>query len=438
MPYRPPPTPVPIDALDLSVPAHCGFSEHPNRSQQPTERFSVDLDQEAKLLIAFLDSVFGSRVKMGWSWYSERQMVLSPLWLDRLIDPQNAEQLLGRYSRFLQLKARYPTHFLVPTLDIELVWQSHMLRPDYYWQDLGRLGMAVGDHQLLLGLYESNVKKEALRRTALLWEDMFGEPYLLPYVDEAVDLEESRAAWDGQAPVDSVDYSAVINEAFSSLHPDQQQVAIPAHLAQEQPKPALRMMLEMAYSHRVVVQKSPRSHAPNLTSLRACDVVKDYEWFSNLAEDLRGRGGHADLPRVRKGYERFLFLLSKHGEAVASFFHPSYEIDVMWHAHMLRPHIYQADTRRLVGFDVVHLPWPKPGDQMMEDGVRSQQIWDALYPAETLEVLPKSLSPPPRPRPRPRDASTGAEIETALAAHEREIVDHLVDRANDARRRLRQ
>jgi hypothetical protein len=35
---------------------------------------------------------------------------------------------LWRYARFMQLKADHADRFLVPTTEIEYVWQSHLLR----------------------------------------------------------------------------------------------------------------------------------------------------------------------------------------------------------------------------------------------------------------------------------------------------------------------
>jgi len=39
----------------------------------------------------------------------------------------------------MQLKAKYPDLQLIPTFDIELVWQSHLIRPSMYASDLERL-----------------------------------------------------------------------------------------------------------------------------------------------------------------------------------------------------------------------------------------------------------------------------------------------------------
>jgi hypothetical protein len=52
---------------------------------------------------------------------------------------QLAPKMIERYHKFLQLKVKYPELLLIPTLDIELVWQSHLIRPSVYANDLDRL-----------------------------------------------------------------------------------------------------------------------------------------------------------------------------------------------------------------------------------------------------------------------------------------------------------
>ena len=58
--------------------------------------------------------------------------------------------MITRYYRFMQLKATNPAHvLLIPTMDIEMIWQTHLLRPQMYEQDCLRLFHRVIDHSLL-------------------------------------------------------------------------------------------------------------------------------------------------------------------------------------------------------------------------------------------------------------------------------------------------
>ncbi len=42
-------------------------------------------------------------------------------------EPWFLERAAGRYRRFLALRRRHPTQFLVPTYDIDVVWHAHMV-----------------------------------------------------------------------------------------------------------------------------------------------------------------------------------------------------------------------------------------------------------------------------------------------------------------------
>ncbi|CAF4241372.1 unnamed protein product, partial [Rotaria sordida] len=70
------------------------------------------------------------------------------------------KQIIIRYYRFMQLKASHPANLLlVPTLDIEIVWQTHLLRPEIY---------QAND-------IEDFLKEQAFRDTCQFYEQRFGE-----------------------------------------------------------------------------------------------------------------------------------------------------------------------------------------------------------------------------------------------------------------------
>ncbi|CAF0941090.1 unnamed protein product [Rotaria sordida] len=93
--------------------------------------------------------------------------------------------MITRYYRFMQLKASHPPNLLlIPTLDIELVWQTHLLRPKMYKVDCLRLFGRVIDRSLLMTEVEQFFKEQALRDTCQLYEQHFGEQYCpLPPTD---------------------------------------------------------------------------------------------------------------------------------------------------------------------------------------------------------------------------------------------------------------
>ncbi|CAN0620189.1 conserved protein of unknown function [Burkholderia multivorans] len=100
-----------------------------------------------------------------------------------------ARQALLRYQRFLMLVAANPGIPHAPTRDIDEMWHLHMLAPKAYHEDCMRLFGEVLDHDGGFGK-EENEKAElrvAFERTAQLWLEMYGEPYVTGSSDSMID-----------------------------------------------------------------------------------------------------------------------------------------------------------------------------------------------------------------------------------------------------------
>jgi Glycine-rich domain-containing protein-like len=88
------------------------------------------------------------------------------------------KQMITRYYRFMQLKASCPNNILlIPTLDIEIIWQTHLLRPEMYREDCMRLFHRIIDHSLLTNDIEQFLKEQAFIDTCKLYKERFGEEY---------------------------------------------------------------------------------------------------------------------------------------------------------------------------------------------------------------------------------------------------------------------
>jgi hypothetical protein len=114
MRYHPPSPPVRSPHIVSEPTPVGGFTEHPDSNMQElVTDFSVpDFRRAAKNLFQFeqeLTRLFSSPLHKS----------LFPI-------------ALARYHKFMRLKAKYPNTFLVPTADIEMVWQSHLIRPSLY------------------------------------------------------------------------------------------------------------------------------------------------------------------------------------------------------------------------------------------------------------------------------------------------------------------
>ena len=78
----------------------------------------------------------------------------------------------------MQLKASHPSNMLlIPTLDIEIVWQTHVLRPAVYEADCIRLFRRVIDHSLLTSDIQTFLREQAFRDTCQLYEQRYSEQY---------------------------------------------------------------------------------------------------------------------------------------------------------------------------------------------------------------------------------------------------------------------
>ncbi|CAF3671234.1 unnamed protein product [Rotaria sp. Silwood1] len=143
-----------------------GFKQHPNELATISIEISVDLDKTTRELKSLLEKA--SHFQAEWR-------------------PSSIiKQMITRYYRFMQLKASCPTStLLIPTLDIEIIWQTHLLQPQMYREDCLRLFHRVIDHSLLANEMEQFLKKQAFIDTCKLYEGRFREQYCpLPKSDE--------------------------------------------------------------------------------------------------------------------------------------------------------------------------------------------------------------------------------------------------------------
>ena len=88
----------------------------------------------------------------------------------------------------MQLKSSYPNNILlIPTLDIEIIWQTHLLRPTMYRDDCMRLFHKIIDHSLLTNDLEQFLKEQAFIDTCQLYEQRYKEEYCpLPQAKEPI------------------------------------------------------------------------------------------------------------------------------------------------------------------------------------------------------------------------------------------------------------
>lgn len=250
-----------------------------------------------------------------------------------------SESALIRYRMFLFLKQTHPNVWLVPTVDIEFCWLTHIFRTQTYWKDMTALGINP-KHSICLQSYgQVATFSQAICATANLWNKTFGEsryPYLPPGTDTSIKI------W-------KVETKSILEDA--SVYQDKPYSFFPAMGAKVSVPP-------------------PQVDLP-LISIRHQDIAADLKWFPELEQgfkDLVSNEYFHDRYRmcdvfikkqVIPSYERFLDLSNRHGgDEVKKSPAPPYVLDLVWHAHQLDPVRYKNDCMSLFGCEFWHDPWP--------------------------------------------------------------------------------
>ncbi|CAF1191693.1 unnamed protein product [Adineta steineri] len=276
--------------------------------------------------------------------------------------------MITRYYRFMRLKASHPTNILlIPTMDIEIVWQTHLLRPEMYQADCLRLFRRVIDHSLLITDIQKMLKDQAFQDTCQLYEKTYGEQYCsLPAND---DKQESAS--------NMFRFSSNMNRRSNPTY---------------------------TYWDKTQCKFStqPLKDYENPFSFTEADIILDMSWLDsckhfmrNALDNTPGEAYDPDecfdidlekeaIKRLTKSYERFLYMAAKYPlEKSNGFVPPTYAIDIIWHSHMQEPLNYRADCIRFVGYVVNHAPWPMIEDDIMKKtSDRSDDIWKNEFQAD--------------------------------------------------------
>lgn len=271
------------------------------------------------------------------------------------------EQMILRYYRFLQLKAWYPNDRLISTLDIEIIWQTHLIRPQMYRDDCYRLFHRIIDHSLIIDDNEDQCKEERFNRTCSLYEQHFGEQYCSLISSD----DDENNTWIGKQSV---------------LH--NIRCSIPA------------------YSYWDKTQFEFSSNLPNdyknPFSFVETDITLDSYWFQLYFSDVYEVGLtimiinaysqenalHLALKQLNQSYKRFLYLGAKYSTVSEhNFIHPTYAIDIIWHAHMQEPLKYADDCQHLLGRLIDHVPWSSSitANQITESNMQMNEIWQKEF-----------------------------------------------------------
>ncbi|GAB1206069.1 hypothetical protein APSETT445_004750 [Aspergillus pseudonomiae] len=141
------------------------------------------------------------------------------LWIRSPAVEGTLRRAIDRYDKFLQLFRDYPTTTLVPTLDVDLVWHTHLSNPEQYRTSLNARAGRMISHDDKLGKSFLDIR---FNRTHDLFQVAFGQQYnvCLCWDCEAVtSAMEAFAANDDMDILDDIDCDAdsIVKEVENDL-----------------------------------------------------------------------------------------------------------------------------------------------------------------------------------------------------------------------------
>jgi len=227
---------------------------------------------------------------------------------------------LVKYVMFMNLKIKYENEFILPGVDVEAVWESHLIRPEKYkvFCEVLRGGggeerKGVIGHKIEL---MDCMKVKGRERCKELWKEEYG-------------IEE---------------------ESEENL---------PVNL--ERVKEGMMKL-----------------------NLKVNEVIQDRDWLKYYREyNYAVKEDKFDLflEESVKGYYKFLGLCKENMDSDK--LEPTYPIDLMWHVHMMHPEEYGVYCREnmMVEDLLVHEPWPERFTEAeMFDGLYEiDGVWQTKY-----------------------------------------------------------
>ncbi|WAR26184.1 GRDP1-like protein, partial [Mya arenaria] len=245
------------------------------------------------------------------------------------------KKAIRRYEAFwLPLAAEHKKECLTAPWDIEWVWHCHMLAPVAYEADSrAQVGLLV-DHKLL----SEKDRTKALEKSRKYWHAKYPkEPFEIDLVYKEKVVEEQKA-------------DEKTAEATNANKP-------------QQSPPQPRSPHQSQLSRRYLRKTMSRSH-------RMISLLR-----SHASTSLSHFHDKHFLKAAQKRYQRFLFLKHQNSTEVLV---PCYDIDLMWHTHMLHPGVYKHDTTKVLGQMLVHddsVNNRAPGSTLVRADQKTRDLW---------------------------------------------------------------
>eukprot|EP01091_Cochliopodium_minus_P002894 TRINITY_DN12732_c0_g1_i1.p1 TRINITY_DN12732_c0_g1~~TRINITY_DN12732_c0_g1_i1.p1 ORF type:complete len:346 (+),score=110.49 TRINITY_DN12732_c0_g1_i1:47-1084(+) len=274
-----------------------GFTKNPSESEEILHHFTPDLHYCAQQVFQFLDRVDTIKRK-------------------GLKDRDNLKHLCKTYIQFIILQREYldkGEEMLMAPIEIELIWQSHLIRNYAYAQFCKHFfNKKLVDHCVKKMLVPEN-HKEQVERTKKAWEEKYG--FELKFENEWLRTDQSGEEYIVHVSQDSGnkeldEYVSELLEAFTSV-------------------------------------------------VSVDDLCSDIEWQHKVAAThFKKREDLFDEPLYKKyfkNYEKFLYICAKYPSRIVGL-GAAHDVDLFWHTHMMHPIDYDKDTEKLVPVELFHNP----------------------------------------------------------------------------------
>jgi hypothetical protein len=287
----------------------CPKRELPNVNEfEPVKGFQLHPNARSGVVAPFSEHFKSGNVKEFVNFTKK----LAPF---RGVSKEDISCAFTRYKCFLYLHKQYPDTMLVPTLDIEIVWRSHCIRPSIYRRDCEKNFGKILPHRAKPTIAMFEIRQEALILTMDLWKKHFGSDYL--YID----------------PQSLETVLVFLINSGEWYHDEPMWFEPPPQVDDE------KMGVCISLSEEDVMN----------------DLSLYFQMEIELANNVLFRGlklWNCSL----KSYERYLFMLLKIPEEKLA--DPSMFIDLAWFAHMMDPEAYISDITRIVGEVLDHKKLP--------------------------------------------------------------------------------
>lgn len=123
-------------------------------------------------------------------------------------------------------------------------------------------------------------------------------------------------------------------------------------------KPQIRLLYYLHCIHPSIYQKDCKNAVPTKCSIGTESISGQWLFFKRIKDSLYYRtklNYTSSFNYAFRRYLRFLQMIKKrHHSHLSDILVPTYDIDYIWHSHMMLPDLYNSQITQLVGFFLDH------------------------------------------------------------------------------------